>query len=154
MLPETLHVAIILSPFVALPLAGWLGSRGTDGARLLALIPAALTGYFTYAFWLVSTSGPFTATVPWAPGLNLSISFHLDGLSVLFATLITAVGTLIVLYAAKYLEAHTDAGRFQISLFAFMGSMLGLVLSDNVIVLVRVLGAHRIHLVPADRLRS
>ena len=135
MLPETLHVAIILSPFIVLPLAGWLGSRGTDGARLLALIPAALTGYFTYAFWLVSTSGPFRATVPWAPGLNLSISFHLDGLSILFATLITAVGALIVLYAAKYLEAHTDAGRFQISLFAFMGSMLGLVLSDNVIVL-------------------
>ena len=134
MLPEALHVAIILSPFVALPLAGWLGSRGTNGARLLALIPAALTGDFTYAFWLVSTSGPFTATVSWAPGLNLSISFHLDGLSVLFATLITAVGTLIVLYAAKYLEAHTDAGRFRF-LFAFMGSMLGLVLSDNVIVL-------------------
>jgi len=132
---EAVHVAIILSPFVALPVAGWLGARSSDRARLLALIPAALTGYFTYTFSLVSTSGPFTVTVPWAPGLNLSLSFHLDGLSCLFATLISAVGTLIVVYATTYLEGHPHAGRFQISLFAFMGSMLGLVLSDNVFAL-------------------
>jgi multicomponent Na+:H+ antiporter subunit A len=56
-------------------------------------------------------------------------------LSALFATLITAVGTLIVVYAAKYFEHHPDAGRFNAALFAFMGSMLGLVLSDNVIAL-------------------
>ena len=132
---EALHVAIILSPFIALPVAGWLGARSSDRAQLLALIPAALTGYFTYTLWLVSASGPFTVSVPWAPGLNLSLSFHLDGLSVLFATLIGAVGTLIVVYATRYLEGHAHAGRFQISLFAFMGSMLGLVLSDNVFAL-------------------
>ena len=53
----------------------------------------------------------------------------------LFATVIAAVGTLIVLYAADYLRGHADAGKFQISLFAFMGSMLGLVLADNLIAL-------------------
>ena len=129
---EAIHVAIALSPFLALPFAGWLGRDG-ERARLLALLPAALTGYFVYTFWLVGTRGPFTATVPWAPGLNLALSIHLDGLSALFAALITAVGTLIVVYAAKYLDGHPHAGRFQVSLFAFMGSMLGLVLSDNVI---------------------
>ena len=129
---EAGHVAIILAPFVVLPVAGWLGRRGAT-ARLLALVPGALTAYFTCTFWLVATRGPFTAAVPWVPGLNLSLSFHLDGLSVLFATLITAVGTLIVVYAATYVGAHPHAGRFHVSLFAFMGSMLGLVLSDNVI---------------------
>jgi multicomponent Na+:H+ antiporter subunit A len=133
-LPDFGVVAIVLSPFLALPVAGWLGSGGKR-AYLLALIPAALAGYFTYAFWLIETSGAFTATVPWATGLNLSLSFHLDGLGLLFATLITSVGALIVVYAVKYLEGHPHAGRFQISLFAFMGSMLGLVLSDNVILL-------------------
>ncbi len=120
---------------MALPVAGWLGARSRDRSQLLALIPAALTGYFTHALWLVSTSGPFTVSLPWAPRLNLSLSFHLDGLSALFATLICAVGTLIVVYATKYLEGHPHAGRFQISLFAFMGAMLGLVLSDNLLVL-------------------
>ena len=134
MLPEALHVAIILSPFVTLPAVGWLGS-GRDRARLLALIPAALTGYFTYAFWLVSINGPFSVTGTWAPALNLSLSFRFDGLSTLFALLITGVGTLIVIYARKYLEQHPFAGRFHAVLFAFMGSMLGVVLSDNVIAL-------------------
>jgi multicomponent Na+:H+ antiporter subunit A len=130
---DALHVAIILTPFIVLPIAGWLGGRSTR-AHLLALIPAALTGYFIYTFWLVGTRGPFSVTTAWAPGLNLSLSFHLDGLSALFATLITGVGTLIVVYAVKYFDEHPNAGRFQVSLFAFMGSMLGLVLSDNVIV--------------------
>jgi multicomponent Na+:H+ antiporter subunit A len=100
---------------------------------LLALIPAALTTYFVYAFWSVSTSGPFTVTVAWAAALNLSLAFRFDGLSVLFATLITAVGALVVVYAATYLDGHANSGRFQISLFAFMGAMLGVVLSDNVL---------------------
>src|SRR6185312_15665638 len=77
----------------------------------------------------------FTTMVPWAPGLQLSLSFHFDGLSLVFATLIAGVGTLIVIYAAKYLEGHPQAGRFHLALFAFMGSMLGVVLSDNVIAL-------------------
>jgi multicomponent Na+:H+ antiporter subunit A len=128
---EAVHVAIILTPFLVLPMAGWLGRR--DRAPLLALVPAALTGYFSYAFWSIGARGPFTAAMPWASGLNLSLSFHLDGLAVLFATLITAVGTLVVLYAATYLEGHAHAGRFHASLFAFMGSMLGLVLADNLI---------------------
>ena len=135
MLPDALHVAIVLSPFVALPAAAWLGARGSDRARFLALIPAALTGYFTYAFWSVGLNGPFTVTGTWASVLNLSLSFRFDGLSTLFAILIAGVGTLIVIYAGRYLDDHRYAGRFHVALFAFMGSMLGVVLSDNVIVL-------------------
>ena len=94
-----------------------------------------LTTYFVYAFGLVAMRGPITVSVPWVPSLGLSLSFRLDGLSLLFATLITGIGTLVVLYAARYLEKHHHAGRFQVSLFAFMGSMLGVVLSDNFIAL-------------------
>jgi len=42
--------------------------------------------------------------------IDLSLSFRFDGLSTLFATLITVVGTLIVVYAAKDIEHHPDAG--------------------------------------------
>jgi multicomponent Na+:H+ antiporter subunit A len=132
---HTLHVAAILSPFLVLPAVGWLGHRGTRRARVLLLFPALLTAYFAYVFSLVAASGPFTRSVPWAPSLGLSLSFRLDGLSVLFAMLITGIGTLVVLYATRYLEAHPHAGRFQVSLFAFMGSMLGVVLSDNLLAL-------------------
>ena len=134
MLPTALHIAIILSPFLAMPLVGWL-SRTTGRAHLSAVIPALLTGYFTYALQVVGSSGPFSVATAWAPALNLSLSFRFDGLSTLFAILIAAVGTLIVLYAAKYLEDHPQRGRFAVVLFGFMGSMLGLVLSDNLIAL-------------------
>jgi multicomponent Na+:H+ antiporter subunit A len=128
------HIAVILAPFLALPLAGWLGGRRV-GSLWLAAVPAALTGYFAYTFSVISRSGPFNVTATWAPALNLSLSFRFDGLSVLFAVLIAGVGTLIVFYARKYLESHPSVARFHVALFAFMGSMLGLVLSDNIILL-------------------
>jgi multicomponent Na+:H+ antiporter subunit A len=129
-----LHIAVILAPFLALPLAGWLGGRRA-GSWFLAAVPAALTGYFAHACLVVGREGPFSVTARWAPALNLSLSFRFDGLSLLFAVLIAAVGTLIVIYGGKYLQLHPNVARFHVALFAFMGSMLGLVLSDNIILL-------------------
>jgi multicomponent Na+:H+ antiporter subunit A len=125
----------VLSPFLALPLVGWLGGGGMRRASLLSILPAGLTAYFVYALRLVNAEGGFVATIPWAPSLGLALSFRFDGLSLLFAILIAGVGALIVPYAATYLDGHPHAARFQVTLFAFMGSMLGLVLSDNVLLL-------------------
>jgi multicomponent Na+:H+ antiporter subunit A len=119
---------------VLLPAVARLATYGAR-AILLTTLPVALTAYFTYVWWLVATTGPFSVVTPWAPSLGLSLSFHFDGLSTLFALLITGIGTLIVPYASTYLAAHPHAGRFYVSLFAFMGSMLGVVLSDNVLLL-------------------
>ena len=129
------HIAIVLSPFLALPFVGWLGRGGKTRSVLAALVPAGLTAYFAYLWILVNRSGAFSVSARWAPALNLSLSFRFDGLSTLFAILIAGVGTLIVVYAAQYLEHHPEAGRFNVALFGFMGSMLGLVLSDNMIAL-------------------
>ena len=126
-------IAIVLSPFLALPLVGWLSTRKDPAPVLLALIPGGLTAYFGYTYFLVAARGPFVVTRPWASALNLSLSFYFDGLSTLFAVLIAFIGTLIVVYATRYLADHRDRGRFFVTLFAFMGSMLGVVLSDNVI---------------------
>jgi multicomponent Na+:H+ antiporter subunit A len=130
-----LHILAILSPFIFMPAAGWLGGRGVKYARLLSLLPAALTGYFVYWSRSIGNGGPQTIEFSWVPSLDLSLSFHLDGLALFFATLITGIGTLIVLYSSEYIGNRPEAGRFQISLFAFMGSMLGLVLSDNLFAL-------------------
>jgi multicomponent Na+:H+ antiporter subunit A len=63
------------------------------------------------------------------------LSFYADGLSVLFAVLITSIGALIVIYSSRYFDGHPAAGRFHATLFAFMGSMLGVVLANNMLVL-------------------
>jgi multicomponent Na+:H+ antiporter subunit A len=111
------------------------GDLHNGRASLLALIPAGLTAWFIHAFWLVQSRGAFSVTAPWASALNLTLSFRFDGLSTLFALLITGIGTLIAVYAGSYFSGHRDEGRFHAVLFAFMGSMLGVVLSDNVLVL-------------------
>lgn len=69
------------------------------------------------------------------PSLQLSLAFNVDGWSLLFAFLISAIGTLVAVYASAYLHAHRDAGRFYGSLFGFIGAMLGVALSDNVLAL-------------------
>ena len=126
----------ILSPFlIAIP-AAWLVSRFPHRAGMLAAWPALLAALLGNELRVaVSGAGGRLIELPWAPSLGLSLSFNLDGLGLLFATLITGIGALIVLYASRYLEDHAQAGRFYASLFAFMGAMLGVVLSDNILTL-------------------
>ncbi|UUV21039.1 hydrogen gas-evolving membrane-bound hydrogenase subunit E [Paenimyroides aestuarii] len=71
----------------------------------------------------------------WIPSLGISLDFKLDGLSMLFSLMITGIGTLIYLYAAQYLKRDANLHRFFSYLTMFMGAMLGLVLSDNLITL-------------------
>jgi len=77
-----------------------------------------------------------TASAQWLPQLGLSFSFFVDGLGLFFAALILSIGLLIVLYAHFYLDRADPIGRFFCYLLLFQGSMLGIVLSDNILLLV------------------
>jgi multicomponent Na+:H+ antiporter subunit A len=126
---------LVLSPFlVAIP-GAWLVRRFPHRAGLLAIWPALLAALLGYQLLSAASEEGRLVALPWAPSLGLSLSFDLDGLGLLFAILITGIGALIVVYASRYLEGHPQAGRFYASLFAFMGAMLGVVLSDNVLTL-------------------
>jgi multicomponent Na+:H+ antiporter subunit A len=126
---------VILSPFGVGLLAPWLLSRSPRFALALAGWPAILAVLLSVELRSTLRVGRRVIEIPWAPALGLSLSFNFDGLGLLFALLITAIGSLVVLYASRYLEGHPQAGRFYASLFAFMGAMLGVALSDNVLTL-------------------
>ena len=128
-----------------LALLPWLG------ALLVALqpsqarqAPAWTAGAVALAaFGLVLNAGPdilagqvLAASVPWVPTLGLDLGLRMDGLAWLFAGLITGIGALVVLYAAWYLDPADPARRFYVFLLLFMGAMLGVVLADNLILLV------------------
>lgn len=72
---------------------------------------------------------------PWLPSIDLSFRFRLDGLSLLFALIVSGAGAFISLYSAGYLAGHHHRGRFFCYLHAFMISMLGLVTADNLLLL-------------------
>jgi multicomponent Na+:H+ antiporter subunit A len=124
---------LILSPFALALLSAWLVGRYPGVARILAAWPAILAVALWTELRSALSAGSRLVELAWAPSLGLGLSLKLDGLGLLFALLITAIGALVVLYASGYLEGHPQAARFYASLFAFMGAMLGVVLSDNIL---------------------
>ena len=104
------------------------------------------TGYFAAAGFLpalaliprlfaLPAAAPVSEVTRWVPELGLNLVFRGDGFSLLFAALIGVIGTLATLYSVAYLSAGEKFGRFYPYLLLFGGSMLGLVLSDNLVAL-------------------
>ncbi|MFD1094752.1 putative monovalent cation/H+ antiporter subunit A [Salegentibacter chungangensis] len=104
-------------------------------AVLTALLPLGLFLYFTQFLSDVANGKVITKTIEWVPSFGASLSFTLDGLSLLFSLMITGIGFLVFAYTAAYLKRHTYLDRFYGYLSVFMAAMLGLVLSDNLITL-------------------
>ncbi|MBQ0738484.1 Na(+)/H(+) antiporter subunit A, partial [Aquimarina celericrescens] len=102
-------------------------------ALLPTLIPLGLFVYFVRFIGEVSNKEFIHKTYEWIPSLGVNLSFTLDGLSLLFSLLITGIGTLVFAYTSSYLKGHEYLDRFYGYLSIFMGAMLGLVLSDNLI---------------------
>ncbi|MGB9633754.1 MAG: electron transport complex protein RnfD, partial [Chloroflexaceae bacterium] len=105
------------------PVIGWV----------LALVPLALFVAIGALAPEVLAGGRLEQVIPWVPRMGLELRFALDGLSMLFALLVSGIGALVALYTAYYLAGDPGMGRFYLTLFIFMGAMLGLVLADNVL---------------------
>ena len=72
----------------------------------------------------------------WLPSLGLDLVVRIDGFAWMFAMLVSGMGVLVVMYARYYLSPDDPAARFYALLLGFMGSMLGVVVSGNLIQLV------------------
>lgn len=126
----------LLSPFAGAAVAPLLARRlGHNAVWLLALVPLAIFVHFAGFLGAVASGESVTGGYQWVPSLNLSYSWLVDGLSLTFALLISGIGTFIVLYSGGYLKGHRHLGRFLSFMLMFMGSMLGLVVSDSFLML-------------------
>ncbi|KGJ06733.1 multisubunit potassium/proton antiporter, PhaA subunit /multisubunit potassium/proton antiporter, PhaB subunit [Paracoccus halophilus] len=128
---------IALLPFIGALLPGLLIRSGRDVAAiscgtatfiaLLGLclhIPAIMAGEV------------ITARFEWLPSLGMNANFRIDGLGLLFGILILGIGLLIITYARYYLSRNDPVGLFYTYLMLFQGAMIGIVLSDNILLLL------------------
>ena len=128
---------IVALPFLGALLPGLMNTAGraacagvTSTVTLAALIglltnlPAVLAGE-------VVTTG-----FDWIPVLGLNVTLMLDGLGFFFACLILGIGLLIITYARFYLAREDNMGEFFTYLLLFQGAMVGIVLSDNILLLL------------------
>src|SRR5687768_12993350 len=103
----------VLSGFAAAIIAPWIYrlARGATG-WLLAVVPFAILIYFASFLAALAAGEAFVVSYDWAPSLGFRLSFLVDGLSVLFALLISGIGALVLIYASSYLAGHPQIGRF------------------------------------------
>ena len=127
----------VLTPFLGAPLVALAAGRGRAATAWCTAGVIALAGLWL-APLLPATLAGATAIerLPWIPTAGLDLAFRLDGLGLLFVLLILGIGLLVILYAHYYLSAQDSLGRLCACLMLFMGSMLGVVLSENLIQLL------------------
>ena len=117
-------ISALVSCFVGAFIAPFLHRRFPLGSGiLLAFIP------------LIIFIGVLNGTISGSLGEGAPSLLYLDGLSRLFVLLISGIGTLILLYTQGYLKGNSLQGRFMLYMMAFMGSMLGLAMSNHLLLL-------------------
>ena len=125
---------IWILPFVASLVVLTLPREARDGAAWLSGSVAAICLACTILlFPAIADGGDVIFTLGWMPELGLNLTVRMDGLAWLFCFLISFIGLLIVLYVRYYMSPKDPVPRFYSLLMAFMGAMLGLVTSGNLI---------------------
>ncbi|WP_310415465.1 monovalent cation/H+ antiporter subunit A [Mycoplana sp. BE70] len=136
-MPERLLFFLLVLPFagsIATALLLRTASRSLPAwlAGSVALIATITTALY---YPSVTAGKVVRQEISWLPELGLNFTLRMDGFAWLFSMLVTGIGFLVVVYARYYMSAEDPIPRFFSFLLAFMGAMLGVVLSGNLIVL-------------------
>jgi multicomponent K+:H+ antiporter subunit A len=130
-------IVLLLLPFIGSCLAALLPHNARNSESILAGV-IALIGAIQVALWYpqIAHGGVIREEFFWVPSLGLNFVLRLDGFAWLFSMLVLGIGTLVSLYARYYMSPDDPVPRFFSFFLAFMGAMLGLVMSGNLIQIV------------------
>jgi multicomponent K+:H+ antiporter subunit A len=123
----------LLPLFAALVAAGMPATGRNRAAGLAGLTSVVALLVVAVSFPRVRGGGVLVDRIDWVPDLGLAMVFRLDGLSWTLSVLVLGIGALVTLYARYYLSPADPVPRFFSFLLAFMGAMLGAVLSGNLL---------------------
>ncbi len=133
---------MLLASIVLIPLLGALlpavlaRAFGADPARTAAVVAGLALALLLSMAAPVLDGATLVHSWPWMPTIGLAASFRLDGFGLLFALLVLVIGLLVIVYARYYLSPGDCSPRFFGLLLLFMGAMLGVVLAENLLLLV------------------
>jgi multicomponent K+:H+ antiporter subunit A len=128
--------AILLLPFIGSICVALLRSNARNTAAWTASAFSLASAGLVVALYPQAVGGVLHASLPWMPQFGLELQLRMDGYAWVFAFLVSFIGALVVFYARYYLSAADPVPRFFSFLLAFMGAMLGIVLSGNLIQMV------------------
>lgn len=136
-------LAVLLPLVLALVSAPAAALAGMLRPRLAAVVGAAFAALSALAVSWGWSMGGGTVDVPWAPSYDLRFTVTLDGLAVLYALLATGIGFAVLVYSSRYLPLHlehqgrpeSDGASFYFFILLFMGSMVGLAMAQDLILL-------------------
>ncbi|MEM8648624.1 MAG: proton-conducting transporter membrane subunit, partial [Pseudomonadota bacterium] len=128
---------IVALPFIGALLPGLMNQAGRQ-ACAMATFFVTLTAFLGLMTHLpnVLAGEVIQARVEWIPSLGLNANFFVDGLGFFFAALILGIGLLVITYGRFYLSRNDNMGEFFTYLLLFQGAMVGIVLSDNILMLL------------------
>ncbi len=126
-----LLIAHLVAAVGAPALVSWLGRRAF---LVLALVPGSAAAWaLAHTASVTAGTGP-TSSLRWVSGLGLDLSFRVDSLSWLMILLVGGIGAVVLVYCSVYFSpSSTSLGRFAAVFVGFAGAMLGLVTSENLI---------------------
>ncbi|MDY6461616.1 monovalent cation/H+ antiporter subunit A [Acinetobacter faecalis] len=134
---SVLPIIILLPLVLGTILVSWLKkfSRGVTALGAIGVSLTSLILLLTQA-QAVFNGETIIQTWSWLPQLGIDLSFRLDALGLLFSLLITGIGTLIFIYAYYYLSPKNSLSKLYLLLMLFMAAMLGISLSNNLLLLL------------------
>ena len=135
--PDFTLLVIVALPLLGMVLPLLTGGRNRNVCALAAAFaPAVSLALLIHHLPAIIDGQVLFFHVSWLPLIGLDLSLRLDGLGLMFGLLITGIGLLVILYTRYYLSEQDSLGRLYALLQLFMMAMLGIVLSDNILLLI------------------
>jgi NADH-quinone oxidoreductase subunit L len=121
-------------PLVASVFVPLIAKKGDKIRNYFVIAVAVVTA--ALAFSLVpgiffGNGQPTESTIPWIAGISAGV--YIDPLSVLFTCLVAFFGLIIAVYSWGYMKGEEGLARYYFLILLFIGSMIGLVISDNML---------------------
>ncbi|MGE0627048.1 MAG: monovalent cation/H+ antiporter subunit A [Hyphomicrobiaceae bacterium] len=134
--------SVLLTSLIALPFVGSLtaamfptNARNAE-AWLAGGVAFLCLGIAAFFYRDVLDGHVVRAQFDWLPELGLNFVLRLDGFAWCFLILVAGIGLLVILYARYYMSPEDPVPRFFSYLLGFMGAMLGIVISGNLLQIV------------------